>query len=171
MNTVKTIDPRFVIRHATRDDAARVVEYMRKLGSYQKMAEAITATELQIGRLLDQKLGEAVFGSYDGDIVGFAYYCRKSSAFSGRSGLYIDGFFVDPEMRHKGFGKVLIGYLSQIALDQGDAFLEWGCLDWNAPTIEFYKGLGAYSVDDMTIYRFRPEQLRANTLLFRPDNS
>lgn len=168
MKMIKTRDPRFTIRHATSKDATHVVTYMRKLGAYQKMTDAITATEQQISRLLDQRLGEAVLGYYDGKIVSFAYYCRKSSAFTGRSGLYIDGFLVDVDVRHKGLGKILIGYLCRLAKDQGDQFLEWGCLDWNTPTIEFYRNLGAYSVDDMTIFRFTLEQLCANSVLFEP---
>ena len=165
---IKSNNPDFAVKHATADDAARVVEYMHKLGAYQKMADQITATEPQIRRLLDEKLGEAVFGSYDGEIVGFAYYCRKSSAFTGRSGIYIDGFMVDETMRHKGFGKILMGYLCRLALDQGCEFLEWGCLDWNAPTIQFYRNLGAYSLDDMTIFRLKRADLYENAQLFDP---
>lgn len=163
---VHTRDPNFTIRHATGADAACVVRYMHKLGAYQKMADAITATEPQIKRLLDQRLGEAMLGYYDGEIVGFAYYCRKSSAFTGRSGLYIDGFLIDAEVRHKGLGKIMMGYLCHLALEQGCEFLEWGCLDWNAPAIQFYESLGAYGLDDMTIFRFRPEHLHANVSMF-----
>lgn len=167
MQLVETSNPNFKIRHATGTDAAHVVEFMHALGAYQKMADEIIATETQIRRLLEEGLGEAVFGYYDGQIVGFAYYCRKSSAFTGRSGLYIDGFLVDAEMRHTGLGKIMMGYLCRLALDQGCQFLEWGCLDWNAPTIEFYRKLGAYSLDSMTIFRFKPEQLIENALLFK----
>lgn len=166
MQLVETSDPDFTIRHANGEDAACVVEYMHKLGAYQKMADEITATESQIKRLLEENLGEAVFGYYGGQIVGFVYFCRKSSAFTGRSGLYVDGFLIDDNVRHKGLGKIMMGYLCRLALDQNCEFLEWGCLDWNAPTIQFYKNLGAYSLDDMTIFRFRPEHLRANALLF-----
>lgn len=162
MQEITTTTPNFFIRHATGADAALVVKYMHKLGAYQKMADAITATEPQIRRLLDQGLGEAIFGIDNGEIVGFAYFCQTSSAFTGRSGLYIDGFLIDTQVRHKGLGKVMMGYLCQHALDRGCEMLEWGCLDWNAPTIKFYRELGAYSVDDMTIYRFRPDALKAN---------
>lgn len=168
MRLISTRNPDFSIRHATGEDAAVVVTYMHKLGAYQKMADEITATEPQIRRLLDERRGEAVFGYYDGQIVGFAFYCRKSSAFTGRSGLYIDGFLIDDEMRYKGLGKIMIGYLCKLALEQGDQFLEWGCLDWNAPTIEFYRKLNAYSLDTMTIFRFTPQQLDANALLCDP---
>jgi len=126
----------------------------------------IIATEPQIGRLLEEKLGEAVLGYYKNQLVGFAYFCMKSSAFTGRSGLYIDGFLVDSEVRHQGFGKIIMGYLCTLALQRNCQMMEWGVLDWNAPTIKFYRGLGAYSVDEMTIFRFGPDDLEANALAF-----
>jgi GNAT superfamily N-acetyltransferase len=167
---IETRDPNFTIRHAIPDDAARVVAYMHKLGVYQKMADQITATEPQIRRLLAENRGEALFGYYGDENVGFVYFCQKSSAFTGRSGLYIDGFLIDKNMRHKGLGTVLIGYLCRLALNRGDTFLEWGCLDWNTPTVQFYEGLGAYSLDDMTIFRFTPDQLHEHARLFDPES-
>lgn len=166
MQLVETSDPDFAIRHANSEDATSVVEYMHKLGAYQKMAEEITATEPQIRRLLDENLGEAVFGYYEARLLGFVYFCRKSSAFTGRSGLYIDGFLIDEKMRHKGLGRIMMEYLFRLALDQNCEFLEWGCLDWKAPAIQFYKNFGAYSLDEMTIFRLRPEHLHANALSF-----
>ncbi|MCV2892442.1 GNAT family N-acetyltransferase [Lentibacter sp. XHP0401] len=159
-----TPNPDFRIRHATGEDAALVVDYMKKLGTYQKMADKITATAPDIKRLLDESLGEAIFGIYKGQVIGFLYFCQKSSAFTGRSGLYVDGFLVDTDVRHLGFGKLMWAYLSKLALERGCLFLEWGCLDWNTPAIAFYRGLGAYSVDDMTIFRFTPDALKANAL-------
>ena len=166
MQKIETPNPNFIIHHASPDDARLVVEYMRKLGAYQKMSDKITATEPQIKRLLNEKLGEALFGYYKGEIVGFAYFCQKSSAFTGRSGIYIDGFFVDPEVRHQGLGKIIMGYLCSLALQRNCHMMEWGVLDWNKPTIEFYRSLGAYSVDEMTIFRFTPDDLRSNALEF-----
>ena len=166
MPKIKTSNPDFFIQHASSDDADLIVHYMKKLGTYQKMADKITATAPQIKRLLNENLGEALFGVYKGEIVGFAYYCMTSSAFTGRSGLYIDGFLIDAQLRHQGLGKIIMGYLCKLALDRNCQMLEWGVLDWNTPTIEFYKGLGAYSVDEMTIYRFTPDDLQTNARLF-----
>ena len=167
MQKIKTTNPDFILQHASPDDADLVVQYMKKLGAYQKMADKITATEPQIKRLLDEKLGEALFGFYKGEIVGFAYFCQKSSAFTGRAGLYIDGFFVDSQVRHQGLGKIIMGYLCSLALQRNCQMLEWGVLDWNTPTIEFYRSLGAYSVDEMTIFRFTPDDLKSNALAFK----
>jgi len=148
------------------EDAGLVLRFMQKLGAYQKMADKIVATEEGLRTLLASKRGEAVFGDYAGETVAFAYFCQTSSAFIGQSGIYIDGFFVDESMRFKGLGKVMMAYLSSLAVERGCKRLEWACLDWNQPTIAFYKGLGAYSVDGMTIYRFAPDVLQANAALF-----
>ena len=166
MNLIPTQDPQFTLRFATPDDAAWVVHFMQKLGSYQKMADKVIATEAGIRTLLAEQKGEAVFGLYDGEMVGLVYFCQTSSAFIGQSGLYIDGFLVDETLRHKGLGRIMMAFMSRLALERGCQRLEWGCLDWNEPTIQFYKSMGAYGVDTMTIYRFAPEQLKANAALF-----
>lgn len=166
MGLIKTKDPRFTIRFATLEDAELVVEYMRKLGDYQKMLDKITATEEDIKKIFSEKKGEAIFGDYDGETVAFAYFCHNSSAFIGQTGLYIDGFYVDEKMRFKGIGKIMMAFLSKLAVERGCKRLEWGCLDWNEPSIKFYKNLGAVSMDMMTIYRFSPEKLRETADLF-----
>ncbi len=166
MLNIHTQDPQFCLRTASPDDAALVVSFMKKLGAFQNMADKIIATPERIERLLASKQGEAVFGIYDGQTVGFAYFHQKSSAFTGRSGLFIDGFLIDDALRGKGLGNIMMQFLSKHALDRGCEMLEWGCLDWNAPAIDFYQKLGAYRVDEMRIYRLSPDVLAANALLF-----
>lgn len=158
-------DKRFTIRAATPEDAAIVVSYMKKLGQFQQMADKITATPDRIEKLLASHQGEAIFGLYDDDVVGFAYFHEKSSAFTGRFGLYIDAFFLDDTERSKGLGKRMMRHLCKIAKDRECELLEWGCLDWNTAAIEFYQSLGAYRVDMMHIYRLTPEDLSANAEL------
>lgn len=166
MNVIPTKDPRFSLRFAKPEDARFVVSFMKKLGAYQKMEDKIIATDDGIRKLLADKRGEAVFGIYDGEMVGFAYFCQTSSAFTGQTGLYLDGFLIDAAMRFKGLGKIMMSFMSKLALERGCQRLEWGCLDWNEPTIKFYKELGANSMDSMTIYRLAPDQLRANAAMF-----
>jgi GNAT superfamily N-acetyltransferase len=166
MTLISTQNPQFTLRYATPDDAGLVVHFMQMLGTYQKMADKVIATEAGIRQLLAQQKGEAVFGIYNGETVGFVYFCQTSSAFIGQSGLYIDGFLIDDSLRHQGLGKIMMAFMSRLALERGCQRLEWGCLDWNEPTIQFYKSMGAYGVDTMTIYRFAPEQLKANAALF-----
>jgi GNAT superfamily N-acetyltransferase len=166
MNTIATKELGFSLRFATPDDAGLLLDFMRQLGSYQKMSDKIIATEDGLRQLLSQGKGEAIFGDYNGKTVGFVYFCQTSSAFIGQTGLYIDGFLVDESVRFKGLGKIMMAFMSKLALERGCQRLEWGCLDWNTPTIDFYRKLGAYSVDTMTIYRFAPDQLQANADLF-----
>jgi GNAT superfamily N-acetyltransferase len=166
MTLLKTQDSDFFIRIATPNDAAVVVGFMKKLGSFQNMIDEITATPERIKRLLESKQGEAVFGVYKGKTVGFAYFHQKSSAFTGFSGLYIDGFLIDDSMRGKGLGNIMMQFLSKHALDRGCEMLEWGCLDWNLAAIEFYQKLGSYCLDTMHIYRLSPEDLATNAGLF-----
>ncbi len=171
MFLIDTPNPKFSLRIATPEDAALVVSFMKKLGTYQKMADEITATPERIKRLLTLGLGEAVFGIYDGETVGFAYFHEKSSAFSGRSGLYIDAFLIDDTMRGKGLGKIMMQFLSSHAIERGGEMLEWGCLDWNDSAIEFYQKLGSYCLDDMRIYRLSPEDLKTNAMAFKPSDA
>lgn len=166
MEAIKTKDPKFTIRFATPEDAGLVVEFMRKLGTYQKMREKITATEEGIRKLLETGQGETIFGDYDGETVGFCYFYKDSSAFTGQSSMYIDGFYVEETIRFKGLGKIMMAFLSKLALERGCQRLGLGCLDWNEPSIKFYKDLGAYGVDIMTIYRFGPDQLKENAERF-----
>lgn len=166
MTQIHTKDPNFFLRIATPEDADLVVRFMKKLGAYQNMADQITSTPERIERLLVSKQGEAVFGVYDGDMVGFAYFHEKSSAFTGRSGLYIDGFQIDESMRGRGLGNIMMQFLSKTALDRGCEMLEWGCLDWNTPAIEFYQNIGAYCLNTMRIYRLSPEDLKVTARLF-----
>ena len=107
-----------------------------------------------------------MFGVYVGETVGFVYFYQKSSTFTKRSDLYINNFFIDDSMRGKGLDNVMMQFLSKHALERGCELLEWGCLDWNTPAIEFYKKLGAYCVDAMHIYRLSPDDLAANAALF-----
>ena len=162
MTHIATKDPKFFLRFAMATDAALIVQFMQKLGRYQKMEDEITATPASIERLISQKLGEAVFGIYDGEIVGFIFYNQTSSAFTGRSGLFIDGFFVDEAIRHRGLGRMMMDFMCQHALDRGGQMVEWVCLDWNQPSIDFYLSLGAYCLEPLRTYRLSPETMVTN---------
>jgi len=156
----------FSLRMATEKDAELVVLFMKKLAKYQKMEDAITATPVRIKRLLNEGLGEAVFGIYKDKVISFAYFHQKSSAFTGQKGLYIDSFFVDDSKRGEGIGKIMFQYLAKYSINKNCEFLEWGCLNWNISAIGFYKKLGAYSIDNMKIYRLSPDALTLNAKEF-----
>lgn len=166
MDSITTKDPNFTIRFARPEDAGLVVEYMKKLGEFQKMLDKITATEEAVFKLLSEGKGEAVFGEYNGRTATFMYFYQNSSAFTGQMGIYIDGFFVEESMRTKGLGKIMMSFISKLAVERGCQRLEWGCLDWNENAVDFYKNLGASGVDTMTIYRLGPEKLKENAQQF-----
>lgn len=160
MEVIKTKNPKFILRFATPEDAGLVVEYMRKLGTYQKMLDKITVTTEGMHKILAENKGEAIFGDYDGETATFSFFFDNSSAFIGQTGIYIDGFYVEETMRSKGLGKIMMAFISKIAIERGCKRLDWGCLDWNEPSIKFYRAMGAISVDTMTIYRFTQDKLK-----------
>ncbi|QKF83047.1 GNAT family N-acetyltransferase [Halarcobacter ebronensis] len=163
---ISTQNPDFSLQIATPKDANLIVSFIKKLAKYQKMEDLITTTPIRMEKLLKEKLGEAIFGIYQGDIIAFAYFHQKSSAFTGRKGLYIDAFFVDDCVRGKGLGKIIFQYLTKYSQDIGCEYLEWACLDWNKPAIKFYEKLGANCIDSLRIYRLSPEALSLNVKEF-----
>lgn len=163
---IPTKNPDFSLQMATPKDAQLIVSFIKKLAKYQKMEDLVISTPKSIEKLLKEKLGEAIFGIYKGDIIAFAYFHQKSSAFTGRKGLYIDAFFVDDCVRGKGLGKIIFQYLTKYSQDIACEYLEWVCLDWNKPAIEFYEKFGANCIDNLRVYRLSPEDLSLNVKEF-----
>jgi len=146
-------DINLVIKKATIEDAGLLVEYMQKLGEYQKMRENIVISKNKARELLGKGAGEAIFGYVNDRPVAFIYYYENSSAFIGERGIYIDGFYVEEELRGFGYGKQMMKYMAEEAVERGCKRLEWVCLDWNEPAIKFYESLGARKMDIFTTYR------------------
>lgn len=166
MEIIKTKDPRFTLRFATPDDASLMVELMRKLGSYQKMRDKVTITEEDVKKLLSEKKGETIFGDYDGKTVALAYFYHSSSAFTGKTGMYLDSLYIEENMRGTGLGKIMMAFLAKLAVERGCQRLEWVCFDWNEPSVQFYQRLGALRMDQLAVYRFSPETLKETADLF-----
>ena len=112
-----TQDKKFILRMATSENNELIVKFMKKLGKFQKMEESITVTPERIKKILEENLGNAVFGYYENTLVSFAYFYKKSSAFTGRTGIYIDAFLVDESMRGKGLGTIMFKFLSKYSID------------------------------------------------------
>jgi GNAT superfamily N-acetyltransferase len=104
-------------------------------------------------------VAEVLLAHWDQEPVGFALFFRNYSTFLGRAGIYLEDLFVDPEQRGKGIGKALLIRLAQIAVERGYGRLEWAVLDWNTPSIEFYRSLGAVPQDEWTVYRITGDAL------------
>ena len=118
------------------------------------MADEVVATEGLIEEwLFEKKKAEVIFAVENGEEVGFALFFHSFSTFLGRAGIYLEDLYVLPECRGKGYGKALLKQLAKIAVERGCGRLEWWCLDWNKPSIDFYLSLGAEPMSDWTVYR------------------
>ena len=143
-----------VIRKAEREDAALVLEFIKGIAKYEKMENEVEATvELLEEQLFDKGRAEVIFAMEEGKEVGFALFFHNFSTFVGRGGLYLEDLYVYPEYRGKGYGKALFLELVRIANKRKCGRMEWVCLNWNTPSIEFYRSLGAVPLDEWTTYR------------------
>ncbi len=146
---------RIEIRAATPADAALIFALIQELAEYEKLSHEVVATEAQIRATLfgERPVSEVLIASLDGTPVGFALFFPNYSTFLGRPGLYLEDLFVRPEARGVGIGRELLVYLARLAVARGWGRLEWRVLDWNEPSISFYKKLGAEPLEDWTVYR------------------
>ena len=148
-------------RYADENDTALILEFIRDLASYEKMLDEVVATEALLKEwIFEKQKAEVIFALEDGKEVGFALFFHNFSTFLGRAGIYLEDLFVKPEYRGKGYGKGLLKRLAQIAVERGCGRLEWSCLDWNQPSIDFYLSLRATPMEDWTIYRLTGENLQ-----------
>jgi GNAT superfamily N-acetyltransferase len=147
-------------RQAGPEDAGLILRFIRALAEYEKMADQVVATEELLRDWLFEKQAAKVIFAMEGEKeVGFALYFHNFSTFLGRAGLYLEDLFVLPEYRGKGYGKALLKRLAAIAVERGCGRLEWSCLDWNQPSIDFYRSLGAEPMSDWTVYRMSGKTL------------
>ena len=148
-------------RFATEQDTALILYFIKALAEYEKMSDQVVATEALLGEwIFEKKKAEVIFAIDNGKEVGFALFFHNFSTFLGRSGIYLEDLFVIPEYRGKGHGKALIRELARITVERGCGRLEWCCLDWNKPSIDFYLSLGAKPMDEWTIYRLTGDELK-----------
>lgn len=147
--------------YAERKDTPVVLKFIKDLAEYEKMQNQVVADEETLEHwLFDEKKAEVIFAVENGIKVGFALFFYNFSTFLGRAGIYLEDLFVLPEYRKKGYGKALLTKLAQIAVERGCGRLEWWCLDWNKPSIEFYKSMGAEPMEDWTVYRIAGDTLK-----------
>ncbi len=150
----------FKLRFAEINDVSLILEFIRELAVYEEMLHEVVATEeVLIESLFERKMAEVVIGEYKNKPVAFALYFHNFSTFLGRPGIYLEDLYVKPKMRGKGIGKIMISFLAKLALERNCGRLEWWCLDWNEPSIQFYKKLGAVPMDEWTVFRVHDEAL------------
>ena len=147
-------------RYATKDDSALILKFIKELADYEHMLNEVIATEELLQELIFEKQkAEVIFAMENDTEVGFALFFHNFSTFLGRAGIYLEDLYVQPEHRGKGYGKGLLKKLAQIAVERGCGRLEWWCLDWNQPSIDFYLSLGAEPMKDWTVYRIAGDTL------------
>lgn len=148
-------------RFAAEKDCRLILKFIRSLAKYEKMEDEVVATEALLRKWLFEKKKAEVLFVMDGEKeVGFALFFHNFSTFLGRAGIYLEDLYVRPAYRGKGYGKALLKELAHIAVTRGCGRLEWACLNWNQPSIDFYKSLGAEAMDEWTVYRAAGDTLQ-----------
>lgn len=148
-------------RYAERKDCALILQFIKELANYEKMLDEVMADEKTLEEwIFEKQKAEVLFVMADGQEVGFALFFHNFSTFLGRAGIYLEDLYVRPEYRGNGYGKAILKKLASIAVERGCGRLEWWCLDWNRPSIDFYLSLGAEPMSDWTVYRIAGETLR-----------
>ncbi len=149
-----------IIRYASKEDSALVLFFIKELAVYEKMEDLVVATEKDIEkRIFDEKIAEVIFICEDGKEVGFALFFHTFSTFLGKAGIHLEDLYVLPEYRGRGYGKALLKKLAAIAVERDCGRLEWSCLDWNTPSIDFYKSLGAVELSEWLDFRLSGDAL------------
>lgn len=155
------MDNKLTFRNAERKDTALILKFIKELADYEKMLNEVVADEATLEEwIFDKQKAEVIFALENGEEIGFALFFHNFSTFLGRSGIYLEDLYVKPEHRGKGYGKAILKKLAATAVERGCGRLEWWCLDWNKPSIDFYLSLGAQPMSDWTVYRIAGDTLK-----------
>ncbi len=150
------------IRQAGEEDVPLILSFISRLAEYEKLADQVSADEDTLREwLFEKKKAEVLFVCEGEKEAGFAVFFYNFSTFLGKAGIYLEDLYVLPEYRGRGYGKALLKHLAQRAVREGCGRLEWSCLDWNTPSIEFYLSLDAEPMDGWKVYRLSGDTLRA----------
>lgn len=148
-------------RYADRQDLGLILGYIKELAEYEKLQNEVVATEEILEEwIFSQKKAEVILAQADGKEAGFILFFHNFSTFLGRAGIYLEDLFVRSEYRGAGVGKALLKKLASITVERGCGRLEWSCLDWNQKSIDFYRSMGAVSMDEWTVYRVTGDSLK-----------
>jgi GNAT superfamily N-acetyltransferase len=158
---ISTKIPDFEIRPASEDDVPIILSFIKELAEYERLSHEVIATEdtLREGLFGERRFAEVVIGYFENEPVGFALFFYNFSTFLSKPGIYLEDLYVKPEFRRRGYGRALLLYLARLAKERGCGRFEWSALDWNEPAINFYKNLGAVTMDEWTVFRVTGETL------------
>ncbi|ODN43508.1 GNAT family N-acetyltransferase [Piscirickettsia litoralis] len=151
----------FKIKTATVGDVPVILQFIKELAEYERMSDDVVATDALLTKNLFGKnsYAEVIIGYYRDEPVGFALFFHNFSTFLAKPGIYLEDLYVQPQLRGKGFGKILLNYITELARKRDCGRVEWSVLDWNEPSIQFYKKLGAKPMDEWTVYRLEENLL------------
>ncbi len=153
--------PKFNIRPAKPEETSLVLEFIKKLAAYEKCSNEVVADEATLYQsLFVEKAAEVIFAEEDGVVIGFALFFHNFSTFVGRKGLYLEDIFIIPEKRGLGYGKAILKHLADIAIERNCGRMEWICLDWNTPSLAFYRSIGAIPLDEWTVQRMTEDVVK-----------
>ena len=156
------MDKQLTFRFATEKDVPLILKFIKGIAEYEKMLDEVETTEELLHEyLFEKQRAEVIFAIVDNVEVGFALFFHNFSTFVGKSGLYLEDIFVWPQYRGKGYGKAIFIQLVKIANERDCGRMEWVCLNWNQPSIDFYLSLNAKPLDEWTTYRLDKEGLKA----------
>lgn len=154
------MDRKADFRYARRCDTPLILCFIKELAEYENMLDEVVADEKILEEwIFDKQKAEVIFALEGDKEVGFALFFHNFSTFLGKAGIYLEDLYVRPEYRGKGYGKGILKKLASIAAERGCGRLEWWCLDWNKPSIDFYLSLGAEPMKDWTVYRIAGDTL------------
>lgn len=158
---ISTSIPDFVIKPATEKDVPLILWFIKQLAEYERLSHEVAATEESLRATLfgEKRYAEVAIGYFQNQPVAFALFFHNYSTFFGRPGIYLEDLFVVPDMRGRGLGRALLGYLARLAKERDCGRLEWWVLDWNEPAIQFYQNLGAVPMSEWTVFRVTGETL------------
>lgn len=158
---IRTRVPGFTIRFAREGDEALVLSFIQHLAEYERLSSEVVATEGVLHEsLFVRRQAEVIIGELNGAPVAFALFFHNFSTFLGKANLYLGDLFVEEEHRGRGLGQCMFACLAAIALERGCERLDWWCLDWNEPSIAFYRRMGAKPMSDWTVYRIEETTLQ-----------
>ncbi|CZE48439.1 GNAT family N-acetyltransferase [Campylobacter geochelonis] len=144
----------FNIRFAQKNDTETILNFIKHLAKYENLESEVVATRALLEEWIFEKEKAEVILAYDGEqAVGFALFFHNFSTFLGRSGIWLEDLFVLEEYRGKGYGKALLKFIANLAIERKCGRVEWSCLDWNQPSIDFYLSLDAKAMNEWTTYR------------------
>ena len=153
--------PELTLTMATEQDLPQILGFIKALAEYERLADAVVATEEGLRRSLfgPRPYAECVIARLNGEPAGFALFFHNFSTFLAQPGIYLEDLFVNPEFRGRGVGRALLRHLARLTRERNCGRLEWSVLDWNAPSVRFYRSLGAVPMEEWTTYRVAGEAL------------